>query len=469
MIPILYDTGETNFDSNGLGRLRDCISAVVTEERNGIYECDFEVPVGGQNYDLIKCGRIIGVTHNDSDDIQPFDIVSYTKPINGIVSFHAVHISYRQSFLTVKTTKGINSLSDALTLLGNAEPSNPFSYWTNKTSTAYFGASDGIPRTVKELLGGVEGSILDVYGGEYEFDGFLVKLYAARGQSRDFTIRYGVNMTEYNDETDISETYNSVIPYWTDGEKFVVGNRVSDGETVTGRGECVPLDVSDRFESKPTKAQVQAEGLNVIKANRPYLPAQTISVSFARLQDYGLEQFNELFRCNLCDTINVSFPAYGMTGSYKIVKADWNVLENHYESMELGALSTTLSEALGVSSGTGITTGLMVDSVIEEGVTDGWSWRKWDNGKVEAWKSLTVTAGSTATQGNVYRGTWSTTIGSGIFDSAPHTIASLDKITSTVIGINANASSATAIDGTMYRTSNASSTSIDVSIYCWTD
>ena len=351
MIPILFDTGEASFSANGLGRLRDCISCTVTEERNGIYECDFEYPVGGQNYDLIKCGRIIGVTHNDTDDVQPFDIVSCTRPINGIVTFHAVHISYRQSFLTVKTTKGINSLSGAFTLLHNAQPTNPFTYWTDKTSSAYFGASDGTPRTVKELLGGIEGSILDAYGGEYEFDKFVVKLHSERGQIRDFTIRYGVNMTEYNDETDISETYNSVIPYWTDGEKFVVGNRVSDGETVTGRSECVPLDVSDKFETKPTKAQVQTEGLNVIKANRPYLPAQTISVSFARLQDYGLEQFNELFRCNLCDTINVSFPAYGMTGSYKIVKADWNVLENHYESMELGALSTTLSEALGVTNG----------------------------------------------------------------------------------------------------------------------
>lgn len=351
MIPILFDTGTAVFDNNGLGRLRDCISCTVTEERNGIYECDFEYPVGGQNYDLIQCGRIIGATHNDSDDVQPFDIVSHTKPIGGIVTFHAVHISYRQSFLTVKTSKGINSLSGAFAMLGNALPSNPFSYSTDKTSSAYFGASDGTPRTVKELLGGIEGSILDVYGGEYEFNRFSVVLHSSRGVKRDFTIRYGVNMTDYNDETDISETYNSVVPYWTDGEKFVVGNRVTDGETVTGRGECVPLDVSDRFENKPTKAQVQAEGLNIIKEGRPYLPSQTITVSFARLQDIGYEWLNDLYRCDLCDSINVSFPKYGMAGTYKIVKTEWNVLENHYDSMELGALSTTLSEALGVTNG----------------------------------------------------------------------------------------------------------------------
>ena len=90
MIPILYEKDETAFLDNGLGRLRDCISCMVTEERNGIYECDFEYPVTGQNYDKIQIGRIIGVTHDDSGDVQPFDIVGYTKPIEGVVTFHCV-------------------------------------------------------------------------------------------------------------------------------------------------------------------------------------------------------------------------------------------------------------------------------------------------------------------------------------------------------------------------------------------
>lgn len=85
MIPILFDRNETTFTSNGLCRLRDCISCIVTEERNGIYECDFEYPVNGANYDLIEYGRIVGVTHEDSADIQPFEIVSATRPINGVV------------------------------------------------------------------------------------------------------------------------------------------------------------------------------------------------------------------------------------------------------------------------------------------------------------------------------------------------------------------------------------------------
>ena len=109
MIPILYDSNEMSFTSNGLGRLRDTISCRCTEERNGIFECDFEYPVNGQNYDRILLGRTIAAKYDDSEDIQPFDIVSNTEPINGIVKYHAVHISYRQSKLTAFGT-GINSL-----------------------------------------------------------------------------------------------------------------------------------------------------------------------------------------------------------------------------------------------------------------------------------------------------------------------------------------------------------------------
>ena len=113
MIPILYESTETAFETNGIGRLRDCLACKVTEERNGIYECEFEYPVGGAHYDEIQPGRIIGVTHDESGDIQPFDIVGYSRPINGVVTFHAVHISYRLGGMLI-WAKNVGTLSTAI-------------------------------------------------------------------------------------------------------------------------------------------------------------------------------------------------------------------------------------------------------------------------------------------------------------------------------------------------------------------
>lgn len=348
MIPILYEKTETAFVSNGLGRLRDCTECLVTEERNGVYEAQFSYPVDGANFDLIQVGRIIGVTHDESGDIEPFDIVSYERPIDGVVTFHCVHISYRLSYMTV-TASSINSLADAFTAFESAEPNMPFSFDTDKTSTGYVAAFDGIPKTVRSIMGGIEGSILDAYGGEYSFNNWSVYLHSARGQFRNFAIRYGVNMLDYEEDYDSQGTYSSVMPYWTDGTNTVLGDRVdSGGATITNRGECVPLDVSDKFESKPTKAQVEAEAAAYMTSNNTFIPSQNIKVDFVRLQDMGYENLGSLMQCNLCDTIKVIFPDYNASGTYKIVKTVWDVLSDRYDEMELGELSTTLAQALGV-------------------------------------------------------------------------------------------------------------------------
>lgn len=470
MIPILYEKTELDFTSNGLGRLPDCISAVVTEERNGVYELEFQYPTNGYNYEQIKPGRIVGVTHDDTGDIQPFDIVSYEKPIDGVVTFHAVHVSYRQSYLTV-TGSGISSIEDAFSLLkDNSTPDNIFTYWTNKTSSAYLSAANGVPKTVRSMLGGVEGSILDIYGGEYEWDKFVVKLYDARGENKDFTIRYGVNLLDYNENYDISETYISCVPYWTNGTETVVGDaQTLSGYTVTERGECAPMDVSDRFESKPTKAEVEAMGLTVLRSKNPTAPAQNITVSFIRLQDTDeFAQFADLLQCKLCDTVNVLFPDYDFPLQFKIVKTVWDVLLERYTEMELGTLSTTLADALGISQfGSQQATARQADAVYETGTINGWHYRRWSSGKVEAWASLSFSSASWSVWASPVRYMdKSITIPAGIFSSAPNIIATSPSNQYWVVG--ATASSATSITLRL-ATVASSAMATAVKIYAYTN
>ena len=464
MIPILYDYDETAFITNGLGRLRDCISCVVTEERNGVYECDFSYPITGIHYDLIQLGRIIGVITDDTEDFQPFDIVSFSRPIDGIVDFHCTHISYRQSYLTA-TGKNINSLADAFDLLAAAEPDNPFTYQTDKTSTGYLACADGVPKTVRSMLGGIEGSILDAYGGEYEWDRFNVILHSARGAVRDFTIRYGVNMLDYNEEMDCSGTYMSCVPYWTDGTAIVVGDRQdSGGSTITGRGECVPLDVSDKFESQPTKTQVEEMGLAVMAAKNPGIPSQNIHVEFARLQDLGYTDLENLLQCGLCDTINIAFPDYDTIGQFKIVKTVWDVLANRYESMELGDLATTLAEALGISSESSRIAD-MTDYVVEQGTSGIWTYRKWNNGIKECWATYSASI-AVSTQSSSYGGYRSAQLGIPTF---PITFTNAPTVIATVgstggVWVN-NVNEVTTTGGKFYLSSGASSAATSRTIY----
>lgn len=356
MIPILYESTETAFASNGLGRLRDAISVHSCEERNGVYEVDFEYPVDGAHFDDIIPGRIIYTTHDETRIPQPFDIISYSRPINGVVTFHAVHISYRQNYLTCYGSN-INSISQAFQLFGTAQPSNPFSYDADFTSNAFMAAADTTPRSVRQMIGGVEGSFLDAYGGEIEWDRFNVHFLRQRGIKRDFAIRYGVNMLDFNDDTDYSGSYSSCIPFWhgqdsTGSEITVIGSRVDySGTSYNGRNDCVPLDLTEKFESQPTSAQLETMATSVMNSKQPNLPSQNIKVDFVRLQDSPeYAQFSSLLQCNLCDMVHVEFPRYNMQGDFKIVRVVYDSLAERYIEMELGALSTSLAEALGITN-----------------------------------------------------------------------------------------------------------------------
>ena len=469
MIPILFESTETNFLSNGLGRLRDISECVVSEERNGVFECDFSYPTTGELYDEIRLGRIIGVIHDDGKVMQPFDIVSYTRGIDGLADFHAVHISYRLS-KHVATLKNVNSLSTALDYLKRlAKPENPFYFTTDISSSAYFAAADGVPRTVREMIGGVEGSILDTYGGELKWDNFTVNLMSARGIERDLTIRYGVDMVDYNEDTDCSETYSSVIPYWAGNEQIVVGNKVnSQSSTVTGRDECVPLDLSDKFENAPTTAQLTSEAASQLRQGNPTLPAQTITVDFVRLSDSPeYEQYKGLYECQLCDTIKVVFPKYGMSGRFKIVKTTYDVLLERYTELELGTLSTSLSEALGVSNGLGggQLSENLADYVVEQGTSGDWTYRKWNSGVAECWRTWTSAAFAPATAvggfyGRVLPNSGTYSLPSGLFVSAPIMSANLTEWGSGYFWGSARAVTSTSFKMTLFRNDNASSAGV---------
>lgn len=425
MIPILYEKNETTFNNNGIGRLRDCISATVTEARNSSYELDFEYPVTGANYEKIICGRIVGVTHDESGDVQPFEIVGQTRPINGIVSFHCVHISYRQSQMVV-VANSVNSLSQAFQLCSIASPSNPFTYEADFTATGYMSASDGVPRSVRQFLGGTRGSILDTYGGEFEWDKWRVILHKNRGELKDFAIRYGVNLLNYDDDTDFQNTFTSCVAFWKGNDEIVTVTASLNENGYNGNDIRIPLDLSDKFEEKPTNIQLQNEALSYMQRNQTNLPAQNIRVDFVRLSEMGeFSRFQDLLTCKLCDSIKVIFPLYDVSATFKIVKTVWNVLRGSYDSMELGTLSTTLSEALGINdmSSASSSGGGGADFITEEGTEGIWTYRKWNSGLAECWGTLEETITGWTAWGTLYEGTASihtATYPSGLFTSVPN-------------------------------------------------
>jgi len=225
----LYEKDEQNFISLGVGVLADCISCVVVEELNGRYELEMEYPLIGQHFKDITLGRIVFVKPNIYDDPQPFRIFEVTKPISGVVTIKAEHISYDMSGYTVRAFEADN-LGDALSKIQNGSIiDHPFTFDTDKNTTIKMTTNH--PYNMRSLLAGSNDSLLNVYGGEYKFDKFNVSLLNKRGEDRGVTIRYGKNMTDLEHETNSEKVFTGVFPFYfsinnettTTTEKYYVG------------------------------------------------------------------------------------------------------------------------------------------------------------------------------------------------------------------------------------------------------
>lgn len=349
MIPILYERGETAFTSNGLGRLPDCGMCQVTEERNGIFEVQFTYPVTGHNYENIREGRIILCTHDESGVAQPFDIYARTQPIDGVVTFYAHHISYRLSRIILKPFTANNCAAALAEMETQTYNPNPFTFWTDKASSGSFSVT--VPQPLRETLGGQAGSILDAFGkGDYEWDRFTVKLWQSRGRDTGVTIRYGVNMVDYNRDINYWESYSGAVPYWTDPE---TGDMVTPGVVYApgydaSNAEVIAMDLSEEWDTRPTEEQVSARALKRMRDNKSWLPTDNIKVSFAQLwQTEEYAGVAPLQRLRLCDRVNVVYGPGGVAvDNVQIIRVVWDALLDRYDSMELGTARASFQQMI---------------------------------------------------------------------------------------------------------------------------
>lgn len=337
MRPILYPATETAFTDNGLGVLFDATSCTVKEERNGSFELEMKYPVAGLHYDEIAQRTLIVAKPSPGRAAQPFRVYRISSPMGGVVTVYARHISYDLSGVALSpfSAQGLAQCIEKIS--ANAVPSDHgFTFSTDKTSVAALQVAK--PCSIRALLGGSTGSMLDVYGGEYEFDRFAVKLWAARGEDRGVTIRYGKNLTSLTQEANCAEVYTAVYPFWTNGEATVE----LPEKTVAVAGtydyvKVLPLDLSSAFDAQPSADALRTSAQYYITDNKVGVPKVSLTLSFAQLEGETVE---------LCDTVAVIFDRLGVSARAKIVATTYNVLLDRYDSVEVGDARSSIADTI---------------------------------------------------------------------------------------------------------------------------
>lgn len=340
MIPILYaSVSEGTVPSHyGVGSLRDCISCKVTEERNGSYELTMEYAAEGLHASEIQPNCIIKAKPNYTDDPQLFRIYKVGKTINGRFTVNAQHISYDLSGKVI-TAGSAGSCVAACALLQTK--AGNFTVDTDKSVTAPFSVSE--PSSVRSWFGGKQGSLLDLYGGEWKYDNYHASLKQARGADRSVSIRYGKNLVDLSQELNIENLCTGIVPYYIDNQTKAktVGAKVPTG-LVLDVDKDLAVDFSQQVNPEsatPIVTQLANLAAAYIANNNLTNVLNSISLSFVQLE--GLSE-----RVDLCDTCHIYFEALGISASVKCISTTWDVLEDRYIETTFGNARTNIADTI---------------------------------------------------------------------------------------------------------------------------
>ena len=339
MIPILYDTltEGTVPTTYGLGALTDCINVKCQEELNGPFELSFDYPANGLHASDIQPNRFIKAKPNYTDSAQIFRIYKVGKTIKGRFTCYCQHISYDLSGKLITTGTASTCVAACALLEASA---GSFTITTDKTVTAPFSVSE--PSSVRSWFGGKEGSLLDVYGGEWKYDNYTASLKQARGQDRGVQIRYGKNLTDLSQVLDMSNLVTGVVPYYIDMDgKKTVGTKVSTGLTLD-----VPRDVAIDFSTdvdpeSATPIATQLANLATAYVNNNNLTTIMNSITLDFVQSGEMTE-----RVDLGDTVHVYFEPLGLTANAKCVATTWDVLEERYTAVTIGKVRANITETI---------------------------------------------------------------------------------------------------------------------------
>lgn len=346
MIPIIYSAAENTYQSMGIGRVRESISGSVHEKLNGWYEFTFAVPEGSEDSDLLTINNQIWAKSSDGSNGQPFRIYRVTPVAGGKMQVYARHKLYDAQGITVAPFTATGILPSLQGLISNSLETNPFSVWTDIANTESIYTQD-IPLGFRQCLGGVQGSILQRFGGEYEWDINTVKLHAHRGEDTGIYIQYKKNLTAFSNDRNNDTAYTGCLAYYKSDEAVVMGEiqRVSNYSDFPVQ-KTFNLDCTSDFDEVPTTAQLNTRAQRYMTDNNFGVPwKDTLKLSFVSLwatEEY--KNFASLERVQLGDYVHAVYKDYDIT--MEVIETEYDPFNERIVSVTLGNRQASLGSKI---------------------------------------------------------------------------------------------------------------------------
>lgn len=368
MRPILFNKNETAFDTYGLGEL-DVTKGTATREQNGNYTLYAEIPVNDPMVSILKKEMKLKADAGLRTKNQTFEISRIVKDSTNIVKIYGQHISHKLEYMALRNaTAFAGSAFSALAIWKGALIGDlTFDVWSDIQTTAKGVFDISKMENARLALGGVEGSILDIYGGEYEFDNMTVRLHKQLGRTAPTVLEYGRNILSAESDETIESSYTSVLPFATytpDKPEGSTDDSQPDPVIVTLPEDYVDskykalyahrrikvVDFSSEFKSDgknkdiPTVEKLRKMATDYMERNaigKPKINTKIEYVDLAKTLDYADRAWIE--ELELCDIVPIYYPQIGLTDeTAKVTTITYDFVNERNESVEFGDIGTNV-------------------------------------------------------------------------------------------------------------------------------
>lgn len=363
MIPVLFSKEEKQFRSYGIGPLFETLHAEVKRERNGQYFLYMTYPQNGQQASVFKEGMRIKADAGRRTPWQTFEITRINRRSDAIIEIWADHISMRLAKTMIKPKVEIHDV-DAETALrrwvSQLVGDDEWEVWSNIDTVGSTAWSVDSVENARQALGGTRGSILDVWGGEFEFDNKRVNLWQNLGRKTPVVLEYGRNITKIEKENKEETVYTSIYPFARAEEDKIITipNYIVDGKYIDmyDHKKIKLVDFSGEFdteENKPTAEKLQKLAEKYVEQNDVGAPHEHIKIEYVDLSktlDYQNVRYIE--EVELCDRLPIYYPKFDIySKEAKVVVITYNVIKDENQSIELGVVGQRFSSTVASSMG----------------------------------------------------------------------------------------------------------------------
>jgi phage minor structural protein len=335
-----------------LAYLSDTTVCEITEERNGIFELYLVLPTASAQFPLIENDCWLVAKPNDIGNDQWFRVYQIEKTMRGTASISAEHVSYlltaypidalQQSGLSA--TAAMNAiLTRAAAVLGKAHGFTAVSDIATVSDISFSATS------ARAALGGSQGSVLQLYGGEFDFDNKIVRLFQNRGQDRGVKIEYRKNLAALKASISTESSYTALCPFAKIGEEtiFLPEKILTVANNTNIQSRVLLRDFSQSLPEEATADQLRTAAQKYLNANDINAPSISLDVDFVHLwQSPEYADYADLERVALCDIVTVRHPDLGVDVSAKVIKTVYDALAEHYKKITIGSAKSNMAAVI---------------------------------------------------------------------------------------------------------------------------